>query len=302
MEQPSHFGPSTSGSIPSSELILNPDGSIYHLCLLPEQVAPLIITVGDPERVSKVSRYFDQIEYKVKKREFVTHTGRLGNRRISVISTGIGPDNVDIVLNELDALFNIDLTTRQVKSGLRQLTFIRLGTAGCLQEDVPVDTFVASSGAIGMDGLMQFYQASEQQKHPLLAALRRHTEGAWDFPVAPYFSRGDRDLLNLFPDFHHGITSTNPGFYGPQGRQLRGPVAQPKYLDLLQSFEFHGERIVNLEMETAAIYGLSQLLGHRALSISAILANRAARKFSRNPDKTVRVLLEHVLDKISHGI
>lgn len=303
LKQTSDFALRTSDSdLPSSELILNPDGSIYHLCLHPEQVAPLIITVGDPERVGKVSRYFDQIEFRVRKREFVTHTGRLGNRRISVISTGIGPDNVDIVLNELDALFNIDLTTRQVKSDPKQLTFIRLGTAGCLHKDVPVDAFVASSGAIGMDGLMQFYQAPQQQKHPLLAALRAHTAGHWDFPVAPYFSRGDRDLLNLFPDFHHGITATNPGFYGPQGRQLRAAVAQPKYLDLLQSFDFHEERIINLEMETAAIYGLSELLGHRALSISAILANRATGQFSRNPGKVVRVLLERVLDKISHGI
>jgi len=288
--------------IQSSELILNADGSIYHLHLQPEQVAPLILTVGDPDRVAKVSRYFDRIEHRVRKREFVTHTGWLGKERISVISTGIGPDNVEIVFNELDALVNIDLTTRQVKDTFKQLTFIRLGTAGCLQKDVPVDAFVASSGAVGMDGLMHFYRAPEQQNHPLLAALRRHTAGKWAFPVAPYFSRGDEGLLQLFPDFHRGITATNPGFYGPQGRQLRAPVAQPEYLDLLQSFDFQGERIINLEMETAAIYGLSELLGHRALSISAILANRPLGQFSPNPARTVRRLLEQVLEKISHGI
>ena len=252
--------------------------------------------------MGKVSRYFDQIEHKVRKREFVTHTGRLGNQRISVISTGIGPDNIDIVLNELDALFNIDLTNRQIKPQTKSLTFIRLGTAGCLQADVPVDALVASSGAIGMDGLMQFYDAPEQQRHPLLAALRAHTSGEWEFPVAPYFSRGHSDLLRSFPDVHHGITATNPGFYGPQGRRLRAPVAQPKYLDLLQAFQYEGERIVNLEMETAAIYGLSELLGHRAISISVILANRALGQFSRNPSKSVRLLLEKVLDKISNGI
>ncbi|MBL7779729.1 MAG: nucleoside phosphorylase [Saprospiraceae bacterium] len=286
----------------SSELILNADGSIYHLHLHPEQVAPLIITVGDQDRVAKVSRYFDRIEHRVRKREFVTHTGWLGKQRITVISTGIGPDNVDIVLNELDALFNIDLTTRQVKPRPQQLTFIRLGTAGCLQPEVPIDALVASNGAIGMDGLMQFYQAPEQQQHPLLDALRRHTASKWDFPVAPYFVETDAGLLSKFSDFHQGITATNPGFYGPQGRQLRATVAQPAYLDLLQSFDYQGRKIVNLEMETAAIYGLSQMLGHRAISISAILANRALGQFSSNPARSVRQLLERVLEKISHSV
>ncbi|MFN0174072.1 MAG: nucleoside phosphorylase [Saprospiraceae bacterium] len=285
-----------------SELILNKDGSIYHLHLRPEQVAPLIITVGDPERVAKVSRYFDRVEYRVRKREFVTHTGWIGKTRLSVISTGIGPDNIDIVLNELDALFNIDLATRQVKPYLTSLTFIRLGTAGSLQGEVPVDAFVASSGAIGMDGLMQFYNANEQQNHPLLTALRSHCKGKWDFPLAPYFVDADQGLLQHFSEnFHQGITATNPGFYGPQGRQLRAPVRQAHYLDLLQSFEFQARKIVNLEMETAAIYGLSQLLGHRAVSLSAILANRAEGKFSQNPARSVRRLLETALEKISSG-
>ena len=285
-----------------SELILNKDGSIYHLHLQPEQVAPLIITVGDPDRVARVSRYFDRVECRVRKREFVTHTGWLGKTRLSVISTGIGPDNVDIVLNELDALFNIDLGTRQIKSSLTQLTFIRLGTAGCLQPEVPVDSFVASSGAIGMDGLLQFYEAPEQQQHPLLDALRSHCKGAWDFPLAPYYSEGDPGLLQHFTqNFHPGITATNPGFYGPQRRRLRAPVRQPGYLDLLQSFQYQEKRIVNLEMETAAIYGLSQLLGHRAVSLSAILANRAEGTFSSNPARTVRRLVETALEKISFG-
>ena len=287
----------------SSELILNPDGSVYHLHLQPEQVAPIIITVGDQERVARVSRYFDKVEFRVRKREFVTHTGWLSNTRISVISTGIGPDNVDIVLNELDALFNIDLKTRQVKSEFIPLTFIRLGTAGCLQREVPVDSLVASTGAIGMDGLMQFYDAPEQQNHPLLSALRQHCLGDWDFPLAPYFAPGDEALLARFSkNFHQGFTATNPGFYGPQGRQLRAKVRQPRYLDLLQSFDYEGQRIINLEMETAAIYGLSQLLRHRAVSLSAILANRAEGAFSKNPAKSVRILLETALEQISAGI
>lgn len=285
-----------------SELILNRDGSIYHLHLQPEQVAPLIITVGDPERVARVSRYFDRVECRVRKREFVTHTGWLGKTRLSVISTGIGPDNVDIVFNELDALFNIDLATRRVKPQHTPLTFIRLGTAGSLQLEVAVDSLVASTSAIGMDGLMQFYDAPEQQQHPLLAALRSHCKGEWDFPLAPYCSEGDPGLLRHFSEsFHLGITATNPGFYGPQGRQLRAPLRQPLYLDLLQTFQYREKRIVNLEMETAAIYGLSQLLGHRAVSLSAILANRAAGQFSSNPARSVRRLLEIALEKISSG-
>lgn len=287
----------------SSELILNRDGSIYHLNLHPEQVAPLIITVGDPDRVAKLSRHFDRLEHRARKREFVTHTGWLGKQRLSVVSTGIGTDNVDIVLNELDALFNIDLNTRQLKPNLTQLTFIRIGTTGSLQKEIPVDAFIASWGAVGMDGLMQFYKAETQQNHPLLAALRAHTAGRWDFPVSPYFAEGDTSLLQHFSEgFFTGITATNSGFYGPQGRQLRAPVRQPEYLDLLQTFEFQGKKITNLEMETAGIYGLSRLLGHRALSLSAVLANRPAGAFSRDPARPVRRLIEIVLEKILVGI
>ncbi len=287
----------------SSELILNKNGSIYHLELHPDQVAPLIITVGDPARVPRVSRYFDRVDSKVRKREFVTHTGWLGKQRLSVISTGIGPDNVDIVLNELDALFNIDLDQRSIKSKITPLTIIRLGTAGCLQPDIPVDALVASNGAIGMDGLLQFYQAAAQQNHPLLAALREHTGEDWEFPLSPYFVEGDASLLNQFQAFfHQGITMTNPGFYGPQGRQLRIPVRQPHYLDLMQTFDFQGRKIVNLEMETAAIYGLSKLLGHRAISLSVILANRALGQFSNNGAKSVQRLIETALEKIAAGI
>lgn len=287
----------------ASELILNRDGSIYHLHLHPGHVAPLIITVGDPERVPKVSRLFDRIEHRARKREFVTHTGWVGNTRLSVISTGIGTDNVDIVLNELDALFNIDLETRQVKTTPTALTFIRIGTTGSLQPEIPVDAFVASSGAIGMDGLMQFYKVPSQQNHPLLSALREHTSDQWDFPLSPYFAEGDADLLRHFSqNFHHGITATNSGFYGPQGRRLRAPVRLSNYLDLLQTFEFQEKRISNLEMETAGIYGLAKLLGHRAVSLNVVLANRPTGTFSRNPERPVRRLIEIVLEKISDSI
>ena len=287
----------------ASELILNRDGSIYHLHLLPDQIAPLIITVGDPDRVRQVSRYFDRIEVKARKREFITHTGWLGKQRLSVISTGIGTDNVDIVFNELDALFNIDLKSAQIKARKTPLTFIRIGTTGSLQKEMEVDSFVASTAGIGMDGLMHFYEAPTQQKHPLLAALRAHTAGRWDFPVSPYFAEGDNYLLGKFSrDFYQGITATNSGFYGPQGRQLRVPVRLPGYLDLLQTFEYDGNRIANLEMETAAMYGLANLLGHQAISLSVVLANRAAGTFSRNPGKAVRQLIETTLEKISNGI
>lgn len=287
----------------SSELILHRNGSIYHLALRPEQVAPLLITVGDPERVPKVSRYFDRIESRVRKREFVTHTGWLGSTRLSVISTGIGTDNVDIVLNELDALFNIDLAERQPKAVLTPLTLIRIGTTGGLQAEVPVDSWVASSAAFGLDGLLHFYDAPAMQHHPAVGALRQHCAGQWDFPLSPYFAEGDSGLLRTFePGFQQGITATNSGFYGPQGRRLRAAVAQPAYLDVLQKFDFQGSKILNLEMETAAIYGLANLLGHRAVSLSAVLANRAAGTFSRQAERTVRLLIEHVLEKISGGI
>ena len=284
----------------AAELILNKDGSIYHLGLRPEDVAPIVITVGDPERVSKVSRYFDKIELKAKRREFVTHTGYLGKKRITVISTGIGPDNIDIVFNELDALVNIDLEKKTPLPELTSLQIIRLGTTGGLQEDLAVNSFVSSSGAFGLDGLLQFYEAEPLQQHELVKALRKHCAGAWDFPLAPYYAPADETLRQLFSaECREGITATNPGFYGPQGRQLRAPVRFPGYLDLLQRFDYQGQKIVNLEMETAAILGLSHLMGHRAVSLSVILANRPQGTFSNNPGKAVERLVEMALERIA---
>ncbi len=284
-----------------SELILNPDGSVYHLHLRPEQVAPTIITVGDPDRVAKVSRYFDAIEYRVQKREFVTHTGRIGRLRLSVISSGIGPDNIDIIVNEIDAVFNIDLKTRQLKEKPMTLTFVRLGTAGGLQPEVPADSFVASVGGLGFDGLLLAYQAEPLWKHPLATALRQHFEPAGGLLAAPYYASGDTALLaDWFSEgFHHGYTATHGGFYAPQGRQLRAPRRLENYLDYLQTFEYQGQRILNLEMETAALFGLSQLLGHRAASVSAIIANRALGRFSSDSEAAVQRLIEYTLERLS---
>ncbi len=284
---------------PPSELILNPDGSIYHLHLRPEQVAPLIITVGDPDRVEKVSRCFDAVEHRVQKREFITHTGRIGHLRLSVISSGIGPDNIDIVVNELDAVFNIDLHSREVKDVPTTLTLVRLGTAGGLQPEVPVDGFVASSGGLGMDGLLHAYRAETLQQHPVAVALQRHFEEDGRLFVPPYYAPGDAGLLAVFSEgFYQGYTATHGGFYGPQGRQLRAMRRLTNYLDRLQAFEHAGQRVLNLEMETAALFGLCNLLGHRAASVSAIIANRALGQFSRDPEQAVQRLIETTLERL----
>lgn len=285
-----------------SELILNADGSIYHLHLQPEQVAPLIITVGDPDRVAKVSRYFDRIEHKTQKREFVTHTGWLGKTRLTVISTGIGTDNIDIVINELDALFNIDLVSRKPKKQFRQLTFIRLGTSGSIQPEIETDSFLLSDAAFGFDGLLYFYDAPELCQndwlHVLAAQTRKHP-----LPCLAYFTVGDNALIDIFKnEFTRGITATNTGFYAPQGRRLRAGARIPDLISVMQKFDYQGYKITNLEMETAAIYGLAYLLGHRAVSLNAILANRVTGAFSSNPAKTERRLIEIALEKISTGI
>lgn len=283
----------------AAELILNSDGSIYHLGLHPEQVAPVIITVGDQDRVGKITRHFDKVEHQVNRREFVTHTGWFKGKYLTVISTGIGPDNIDIVMNELDALANIDLATRTPLPHPKQLKIIRVGTTGGLQPEFPTETLVASTGAFGMDGLLQFYQAETLQQHDAVRALKGHCAGQWDFPVSPYYAPASVGMLQTLPkEFKQGITMTNPGFYGPQGRQLRAPVRFPGYLDLLQKFQWEHHKIVNLEMETAAIFGLSALLGHEAASLSVILANRAEGTFSENPAKAVEKLIQSVLDWI----
>lgn len=288
---------------PDSELIISPEGRIYHLNLHPSEVAPTVITVGDPERVPRVSRHFDHIESEVQKREFVTHTGWIGNQRITVISSGIGPDNIDIVLNELDALVNIDFATRQPREKLRSLDIIRIGTTGGLQPDVPVDSFVVSRFGIGMDNMMHFYQRPPTlPEAELYDDLNDYLQHAGRLPTEPYICEAHRDLVAAVAkkDLNTGITLTCPGFYGPQGRHLRGGSAlHPDWLHRLSQFRHKGLAITNLEMESAAIFGLSRLLGHRATSCNAIIANRSTHTFSTDPKRTVDRLIETVLERIT---
>jgi len=285
----------------NSELILNPDGSIYHLHLRPEQVATTIITVGDPERVKTVSKHFDRIEYQVQNREFVTHTGYIGNQRLSVISTGIGTDNIDIVLNELDALFNINLATRQIKTTFTKLQFIRIGTSGCLREALPVNTFLISRYAIGLDALMPYYSYQQEYDSEQLENLVQQALN--NTPLRPYVVKNAASLdTALGEGIRKGITITAPGFYAPQGRQLRARATQQSFLSLIQKVRtvpIVGLPITNLEMETAGIYGLAKVLGHEAISFNALLANRVTGQFSKNPQKAVDKLVELVLSRIT---
>jgi len=284
--------------ISSADLIINQDGSIYHLNLLPEDIADTVITVGDPDRVSEVSRYFDRIELKKGKREFITHTGYLGSRRITVLSTGIGTDNIDIVLNELDALVNIDFKTRQVKNQLKSLDIIRIGTSGTVQEDIPMGSILVSEFGLGLDALMQYYIHEVSGKEGLLLdAVRSHFHDLKG--ISPYITSADLNLLETIgKDLMKGITVTAPGFYSPQGREVRAKAAFPDLVKLFSSFSSEGQRITNLEMETAGIYALSKALGHKAISINAILASRVKFEFSSNPAKIVDGAIQMVLDKL----
>lgn len=286
--------------IAESELILNQRGAVYHLDLRPEELASTVITVGDPDRVRQVSKHFDAIEAERRYREFVTHTGRIGNKRLSVISTGIGPDNIDIVLNELDALVNINLEKRTVNERLTSLDIIRIGTAGSLQADISVDSFVASTYGLGLDNLLNYYrwEQNDEERH-LLQAFITHTQLNGQL-CEPYVSHGSAALLKHFvTGFHHGITVTCPGFYGPQGRILRLGLKNPELINRLTHFRFGPHRITNFEMETSAIYGLSRLLGHRCLSLNAIVANRVRREFSKDGHALVEELIREALQRIS---
>lgn len=286
--------------IEESELIINSRGAIYHLDLRPEELAPTVITVGDPDRVAEVSKYFDSIEVKRQHREFITHTGRLGSKRISVISTGIGPDNIDIVVNELDALVNIDFDTRLIKTSLTQLDIIRVGTSGSLQADIPVDSFVASTHGLGLDNLLNYYRLEQnEQDVQLLQSFITNTQLHAQISH-PYISLASGNLLKNFVDgFHQGITVTCPGFYGPQGRVLRLGIKNPELINRLTEFRYGPYRIANFEMETSAIYGLGKLLGHHCLSLSAIVANRIAKEFSKDSAATIDLLIRKTLETIS---
>lgn len=287
--------------IPESELILNPDGSIYHLNLRPGEIGDWVITVGDPGRVEMVSRYFDTIEVQRQHREFKTHTGTYKGKRISVMSTGIGPDNIDIVLNELDALVNIDFETRMLRSDKSSLKIIRVGTSGGLQPDIMIDSIVASDIGIGFDNLLHFYaNTSALIDKDFSNDFIEHTN--WNPSNSlPYVVHCDPGLGRQFnqPDILNGITTTNVGFYGPQGRVLRLKVFDNDLNEKIRSFKYQGRVITNLEMETAAIYGMSKLLGHKALSLNVILANRANGTFSKDPAKAVDKLIRKTLDLIA---
>ena len=287
--------------IAPSELILNPDGSIFHLHLKPGQVAKDVILVGDPDRVEMITGFFDDVEYKVQNREFVTVTGRYKGHRITVLSTGIGTDNIDIVVNELDALVNIDLATREIKAEKTSLNLIRIGTSGGLQGDIPVDAFLISLKAIGFDGLMNFYARREEIADvEFEQAFKTYT--SWNPLLAsPYVVDCDYDLYKKIADtsFISGITISAPGFYGPQGRELRLNIIDRQINDKIESFLFEGMKITNYEMECSAIYGLGRLLGHKALTVCIIIANRITRNASADYKPYMRQLVVKILDKLT---
>ena len=286
-------------TLQASEFILNEDGSIYHLNLLPSQLATTVITVGDPDRVNQITQHFDSIEHTVHKREFHTQTGIYKGKRISVISTGIGTDNIDIVLNELDALVNIDFETRTIKKELTTLDIIRIGTSGSIQKDIPIDSFLVSETAVGFDSLLHFYKSQGVQELKFSECLITHLILPRENGI-PYVVNADASLLSYFEkDYFKGTTITNCGFYGPQGRVLRLPLNNPHLNERMASFNQMDKTITNLEMETAGIYGLSKLLGHRAVSLNAIVANRATGEFSADPVATVDKLIVDALQKIA---
>ena len=285
--------------IEASELIINERGAIYHLNLRPEEIGETVFLVGDPGRVETVSKYFDRIDYQEKHREFVTHTGYIGKQKVSVVSTGIGTDNIDIVINELDALVNIDFDDRTIKSHKRVLRLVRLGTSGALQADLPVDHFVASSHGLGLDGLFHYYKDEHNiLDNPLQQAFNNHIP--WHETMAKaYAVASHNELLSQFTDVAHiGMTVTANGFYGPQGRILRLPLHIPDFNDRLRSFSFNGNRILNFEMETSALYALGKALGHSCLTICAIIANRESKQFSKDYKRTVDHLVKTAIDKL----
>lgn len=286
--------------IKSSELILNPDGSVYHINLLPEQIAHDIIFVGDQNRVEKITKHFDSIEFTTQKREFKTQTGIYKGKRISVMSTGIGPDNIDIVMNELDALVNIDLKTRTIKENHTALNIVRIGTSGSLQADIPVDSFVMSAYGLGLDNMLRSYLIDTVSEKDIEEAFINQTN--WDLRKGrPYVIKSSEMLAKKIEShqIHKGFTGTAGGFYGPQGRVLRLEIQDPALNQKMDAFNFNGIRMTNLEMETAAIYGLGKLLGHECLSLNAIIANRANGTFSEDPYKAVDALIEYALDKLA---
>ena len=289
--------------IAESEMILNARGAIYHLNLLPNEIGSTVFLVGDPDRVKEVSKHFDKIEYKGEYREFITHTGLIGKKKLTVLSTGIGTDNIDIAINELDALVNIDLTTREIRPTLTSLNLIRIGTSGALQPEIPVDNFIASTHGLGIDNLLNFYRLEQNDEerqllHSFVTSTQMHSQIGY-----PYIAGASGSLIKHFvKDFYQGITVTCPGFYGPQGRVLRLGISNPELINRLTQFRFGQHRITNFEMETSAIYGLSKLLGHNCLSLNAVIANRVRKEFSKDGKAAVESLIVKVLEIVSQNV
>ena len=285
--------------IESSELIINSRGAIYHLDLRPEELGDTIITVGDPNRVEKVSKYFDKIEHKSNHREFITHTGRIGNNSLSVISTGIGTDNIDIVMNELDALANINFDKRLSNKDRKILKIIRIGTAGSLQAHVGIDSFVASTHGVGLDNLLHFYRfQNSEEELEIERSLSEHINLNPKLS-SPYVFRASAFMLARYAEScHAGLTITCPGFYGPQGRVLSMGLSMPYINDELTSFRLGNHQILNYEMETAGIYGLGAVLGHQCISLSAIVANRVTKQFSTDAENTIDRLIRQTIERI----
>ncbi|MEQ8909206.1 MAG: nucleoside phosphorylase [Vicingaceae bacterium] len=282
-----------------SELVLSPEGSIYHLNLQPHQIGKKIIVAGDPGRIKQISVHFDSLDHVVENREFVTHTGTLNGEKITALATGIGTDNIDIVMNELDALVNIDLNTREIKEEHTPLEIVRIGTCGSLQEDVPADEVVVSTHAFGLDGLMNFYDVEvNENEERLLKEIKKQT----DWPESlnrPYLVEGDSDFIDqIGAGFHRGITITANGFYAPQGRHLRVKLKAPHLNEKLRAFSFENKRIVNYEMETSALYGLSKAMGHKACTVCAVVANRYANSFSKDYKPVINNLIQKVLQRL----
>ena len=283
--------------IAETELILTSENKIYHLNLSKDEIANDIILVGDPDRVSVVSNKFDHIEHKIQNREFVTHTGILNGKRISAIATGIGPDNIDIVVNELDALVNIDFKTRTINKKKKSLNLIRLGTSGSLQKDIEVDSFLVSSFGLGLDNIAHFYESEEIIEQDMSSKYKQHAN--WPENLSnPYIVKASDNLLSLFPDVKKGITATAPGFYGPQGRTLRLNPNITNLHEKMESFNYKKNRITNFEMETSALYYLGKSLGHNTLTICAIIANRLTKEYSKDYKKTVEKMIDLVLRRI----
>lgn len=282
--------------IPESELILNKDGSVYHLNLLPKHIADTVITVGDPNRVYMISKHFDDVEFEMNRREFITHVGKYKGKPITVISTGMGTDNIEIFFTELDALVNLDLKKREPKQRKRKLKIIRVGTSGGLQEDIPLGSHLISENAVGLDTLMAFYKLKQSDQEMKIGKEIQEQIG---LPFQPYVVSGSEELLSRFgDDFIRGNTVTCPGFYAPQGRKIRLPLAFPKILEQLNYYHHDDFWLTNFEMETAGYYALGRMLGHDVVSANAIIANRMKKKFSKNPTRVIDSLIKKVLDVI----